>query len=464
MELLLAKERILKLIQAWDEKQIESWSFPVLLPQLLNDSQTIDEMLKQREKAANMAVQKEREEQAEYLENSSNAIAPVLLTEKPEYSLSMGYEHLSTTPEMESDEVIKSSAKKLVPIPSEYEVTFDDENECDVPVCEDSSTFDVLEDHYEILSDFNNNDISSDDDAFEDIKYVEASPLDSELVSLEEEHDVYQEESLTWKIFFKSKTLFFSSSSFPIFENSVSSLSYSDNSLHEFYIFSDHTIDIFDNSLPEHDSFCFKMELDQGRLTSVVMKDISDNSLPEHDSFCFKMELDQGRLTSVVMKDISDNSTNDTLLEEVDLFLALDNSIPLGIENFDYESEGDIHFLEELLVDDSIPLPKNESSNFDHHNDPSFSRPSPEPPDVEFCFDFEPNSEKVISDIDELNEDECFDLGGEIDVFSNIKDDDYFPFIFAIRIFLPYLIYPEVSSLLLSAGNEDTIFDPGIST
>nr|GEZ10651.1 hypothetical protein [Tanacetum cinerariifolium] len=50
-----------------------------------------------------------------------------------EHSLSMGYEHLSITPETESDEVTKSNAKKLLPIPSECEVTFDDEIECDVP-------------------------------------------------------------------------------------------------------------------------------------------------------------------------------------------------------------------------------------------------------------------------------------------------------------------------------------------
>nr|GEV95388.1 integrase, catalytic region, zinc finger, CCHC-type, peptidase aspartic, catalytic [Tanacetum cinerariifolium] len=64
MEVLLAKERILNLIQAWHEKQIKSWSLPELLPHLLNDSRTIDEMLKQREQATNLAVQKEQEEQA----------------------------------------------------------------------------------------------------------------------------------------------------------------------------------------------------------------------------------------------------------------------------------------------------------------------------------------------------------------------------------------------------------------
>nr|GEZ40279.1 hypothetical protein [Tanacetum cinerariifolium] len=332
----------------------------------------------------------------------------------------MGYKHPSTILEMESDEVIKSSVKNIFQIPSECEVTFDNESERDVPVCEDSSTFDILKDHSEILSDFNNDETSSDDDAFEDIEYVEAS-----LVSLEEEND--------------------SLSLFPIFEKSDNSLSYSDNSLPEFETFRDHTEETISGSTTAH----------------------ANNSLLEYDSFCFKIEPDQGRLTSVVMNDISDNSTNDPLLEEVDLFLALDNSIPLGIENFDYDSDGDIRFLEELISDDSFPLPKNESSNFDHHNDLSFPRPPPKPPKVEFFFDFEIDSGELISavinNIDELNEDECFDPGREIDVFANIKDDNYFPFIFFIRIFLPYLTYPEVSPLFLSTRSEDTIFDPGIS-
>nr|GEU49817.1 hypothetical protein [Tanacetum cinerariifolium] len=404
-----------------------------------------------------------------------NAITPILPTEEPEYSPSMGYENLSTTLKTKSDKVIKSSVEKLVPIPREYVVTSDNENECDVPVCEDSSTFDVLKDHSEVLSDSNNDDISSDDDAFEDIEYVEASPLDSKLVSLEEENDVYQEEKefdledvlQIQDVILREKLLNInrliadiesfndnptsdcvlkSSSSFPIFENSDNSLSYLDNSLPKFETFSDHTEETRSGSTTAH----------------------ANNSLPECDSFCFEIEPNQGRLTSVVMKDISDNSINDPLLEEVDLFLASDNLAPSGIENNDYDSEGDVNFLEELLSDDLLHLFKNESSIFDHHDDPSFPRPPPEPPDVEFFFDFEPNSEELISvvmnNIDGLNEEECFNPGSEIDVFSNVEDDDYFPFMFVIRIFLSYLIYPEVSPLLLSAGSEDTIIDPGIST
>ncbi|GJX07377.1 hypothetical protein Tco_0195309 [Tanacetum coccineum] len=70
IRVLLAKEKILKLIQDWDEKPIKPWSLPELLLPLFNDSRTINEMLKQREekriereKVANLAVQKEQEEQ-----------------------------------------------------------------------------------------------------------------------------------------------------------------------------------------------------------------------------------------------------------------------------------------------------------------------------------------------------------------------------------------------------------------
>nr|GFA98465.1 hypothetical protein [Tanacetum cinerariifolium] len=70
-------------------------------------------------------------------------------------------------------------------------------------------------------------------------------------------------------------------------------------------------------------------------------------------------------------------------MEEIDLFLATEDLMPSSIENDDYDSEGDIHFLEELLSDDTLPLPKNESFNFDHHDDPSFPCPPPKPPDVE---------------------------------------------------------------------------------
>ncbi|GJV41303.1 hypothetical protein Tco_1419743 [Tanacetum coccineum] len=92
----------------------------------------------------------------------------------------MGEEHLSTIPETESDKVTKSSVEDLVPIPSESDGISNDT--CDVPFCNNSPPLDVLNDHFEIFYDFNDDCTSSDNDSFEDIDYVEASPSDSELV------------------------------------------------------------------------------------------------------------------------------------------------------------------------------------------------------------------------------------------------------------------------------------------
>ncbi|GKE00467.1 hypothetical protein Tco_1388450 [Tanacetum coccineum] len=125
---------------------------------------------------------------------------------------------------------------------------------------------------------------------------------------------------------------------------------------------------------------------------------------------------------------------SDFLIEEVDTFLILEESIPLGIES-DFDLEGDIIFLNDLLNDDPIP-------EYEH-----------------FIFDIEPDA-PMINNFDELNEDKCFDLGGGEIVFSpNVEDDDSFTFF--IRTFLPFLTYPKDSLLLFSTGSEDTIFDPG---
>nr|GFC52563.1 hypothetical protein [Tanacetum cinerariifolium] len=66
-----------------------------------------------------------------------------------------------------------------------------------------------------------------------------------------------------------------------------------------------------------------------------------------------------------------------------------------------------------------------------------------------------------MNDNDEL---ECLDPRDEFDVSTNNENDDYFPFMFVIQIFLPYLFYPKVFSFLFSAESEDTIFDPGFTS
>ncbi|GJZ32021.1 hypothetical protein Tco_0577457 [Tanacetum coccineum] len=122
---------------------------------------------------------------------------------------------------------------------------------------------------------------------------------------------------------------------------------------------------------------------------------------------------------------------SDSNREEIDIFSGPDDLIPPGIES-DFDSEEDI--IDNLLNDDPIP---------------EYER---------LTFDIEPDV-TVINNVDELNEDECFDPGGgEI----NVEVDDSFTFV--IWTFLSYLTYLEDSPLLLSTGSEDTIFNPDIST
>ncbi|GKB37734.1 hypothetical protein Tco_0882676, partial [Tanacetum coccineum] len=104
-------------------------------------------------------------------------------------SLSIGDEYLDTISATKSDKVIKSSVVDLVPIPIESEGIPD--NMCDVPFRNNSLPLDISKDQFECFSDCNDDSTLIDDDSFsiDDINYVDASPPDSELVSLEEVKD-----------------------------------------------------------------------------------------------------------------------------------------------------------------------------------------------------------------------------------------------------------------------------------
>nr|GEU89146.1 hypothetical protein [Tanacetum cinerariifolium] len=270
---------------------------------------------------------------------------------EPEYPLSMGYEHLSITPETESDEVTESNAENLLPIPSECKVILKDKRDCDVPV----STIDVCDNHSDIFSDSKiDDDVSVYDNDFEDIEYVEASLSDPEIVSIEVENVVQQEEE---------------------------------------------EVDLEDIS--QIQDVVLREKLLKTRSGNTTH---ADNSLSEYDSFCFEIEPDLERLINLVKNNIYNDSLNDPLLEEADLFLAFDNSIPPGIENVADDSEGDIHFLEELLINDSIL--SHESSNSNFEDNPSVSRPPPEPPDAE--TDAKEEIPFVMNDKDKFDEDYYF--------------------------------------------------------
>nr|GEX17199.1 hypothetical protein [Tanacetum cinerariifolium] len=368
-----------------------------------------------------------------------HAITPILPTKEPEYSLSIGNEHLSTIPKTESDEVIESSAKNLLPIPSEYEVTSDNESGCDVPVKDKSSlVFTTFSNPiFDCNDDFNSSDdesISDEDVPIEDFK-VYLNPLfdDDEINSNEIDPHCFNAESDFVESLSNHDALIDSSPKFDFlkeFSGALMPTSIADE----------------ERIRREHEEYISLMEkLFFINLVPRPMENFHSNTI-----------IETLPTTPIPVED------SDSQREEIDIFTSMDDLLPPRIKSDNYDLERDIHFLEELHIDDSIPFPKNESS--DHHNNPSFPRPPPEPPDVEFFFDSKPEViSTVINNINELNEDEYFKPEGEINVSTNVEDDDYFPFMFAIRIFLPYLIYPKVSPLLLSAESEDTIFDPGIS-
>nr|GEY01575.1 hypothetical protein [Tanacetum cinerariifolium] len=121
----------------------------------------------------------------------------------------------------------------------------------------------------------------------------------------------------------------------------------------------------------------FDPEEDSRRVEKLLYDNSSPRPLKEPNS-----ENSNGVIESFSPSPIPVKSS-DSLMKEIDIFLALDDSIPSSIENDDYDSEEDILFLEELLSNDSPSLSENESFHFD---DPSSPCPPAKPPDVEFSL------------------------------------------------------------------------------
>ncbi|GJX91279.1 hypothetical protein Tco_0344605 [Tanacetum coccineum] len=199
--------------------------------------------------------------------STSKAITPDLPIEEPDNSLSMGDEHLDTT----------SSIEILVPIPSELEGISDDT--CDVPVCDDSSTFDALNDNSEILSDSNNDDTSSDDDDFEDVEYV----------SLEEVNDDQEEKEFDLDDIFQIQDVILREKLLNVHRLITNIESLKNNPTPDFVFKSPSSF----HTVMDSDSF-----FEESGLTSIAMNNNSTNdplleavnsndSLPEFESFHF---------------------------------------------------------------------------------------------------------------------------------------------------------------------------------
>nr|GEY74361.1 hypothetical protein [Tanacetum cinerariifolium] len=108
----------------------------------------------------------------------------------------------------------------------------------------------------------------------------------------------------------------------------------------------------------------------------LIKKFLYDNSSP-HPPKEIDSENSDAAIESFSYSPIPVNDS-DSFMEEIDLSLTPDDSMPPGIEDDDYDSEGDILILEELPSNDSLSLPEIESFHFDI---PSSPRPLAKPPD-----------------------------------------------------------------------------------
>ncbi|GJX29687.1 hypothetical protein Tco_0237766 [Tanacetum coccineum] len=309
----LAEERFLKIKQAVEEEQNQPENIQELLLKLINDLQILNGIqLKQEEQAAKVSSQYWKpsifyDDDDEDDEESSIPLRDII----SEPSLS------------ESDEENESSVKDLNLTPSESEDLSDNESECDMPVCDDSSSKNEVRLIEKLLND----------------------------------------------------------DSFP------------------------HSLEELNYEIPD-----------------AIIESFSPSPIPVEDI--------------------------DSLMEEIDIFLAPDDSIPLGIKNDDYDLEGDVLFLAELLNNDYISLPEYESYHVDFYNVPSSPRPPEKPPDDDVYFDIEPDTRVLTTKV--------------VDDISDNSTRELYVHVPNVLTTLP-ILYPVFDTLLpFSSENEDIVFNPGI--
>nr|GEV55534.1 hypothetical protein [Tanacetum cinerariifolium] len=312
---------------------------------------------------------------------------------------------------------------------------------CDVPFHENSLPLDVSKDQFEDFFDSNDDSTSIDDDSFsiDDIEYVEASAPNSELVSLEVmeifipevggidtdilltiKDDILREKLLNINLLIANiealkdnPTVYFDF----ITKSSSTSLN--------FLLKETNTIE---NSLSKSETFCFDLEEISSGSTTIH----SDISLPDYEAFYDDH-----------VKEISSGSTT---------------------------THSDSSFYDSFIVDLSInPFPSAGRSDFYKFAD-ELAHIISSPEYNCFCFKNEPNSGDftmdVVEDIFPTREPRVrvhnvlptLQLNLDFILFSESL------FTYVVLIFLPFLSYSVAPQYLLSFGNEDTIFDPGIST
>ncbi|GJU93889.1 putative reverse transcriptase, RNA-dependent DNA polymerase [Tanacetum coccineum] len=377
-------------------------------------------------------------------EDYAIAITPVLSPEEPVDSLIMEDEHLDAIPATKSNEVIKSSVENLVQIPSASKGISN--GGCDVPLCDNPTPLEAFKEHSKTIIDSNNDSTSNDDDYpyGEDINYVDASPSDAEIVSLEVveivipkvrgvdtdilltiKHDILREKLLNVNLLIANiKAL--KDNHVPSSDFVIKSPSTFPNSFLE-------ETNTFDNSLTEYETFRFNLE----EISSGSTTTLSNYSLPDYEVF----NLDDDHIE----EKSSGSTTTHADFSQYNLFI-----FDLSINPFPPADRSDFYheeFADELAHIISPP----ECDCFYFKNEPELGDFT-----MDVVGDIYPTREPRVHVPNVLPTHPTLDLDLDFILLSEPL------FTYIIWIFLPFFTYPVTPPYLLSCGNEDTIFDPGI--
>ncbi|GJV16205.1 hypothetical protein Tco_1361528 [Tanacetum coccineum] len=366
-------------MQAWDKffevKHAQSEEVQELLRKLVQDLQSINEELAEyiNTPSWNLPTSSYDDDDDEYYFTTQEyfiACSTVITPDLPiPNSHIMDDEHLDTSPETESNEENESSVKHLNLTPSESKDASD--GVCDLPVYDDFPKSHLVS-FSNPLFDINDDCTSSDDESFseEDIPMENFKFFSNPIFDL-------NEEIVSTKVNLIQNEVLESITSIPPGIDSF----YAESNLIECLLNQNTLIDSSSKIDSLLDEFVGELtllksippgidddNLDPEGEIHLVERLIYDNSSPRPpEELNVENYIESFSPSPIPVED------SDSLMEEIDLFLTPDDSMPPGIENDDYDSEGDIPFLEELLRNDSSSLSENESFHF---NIPS----SPHPP------------------------------------------------------------------------------------
>ncbi|GJS71824.1 hypothetical protein Tco_0704665 [Tanacetum coccineum] len=453
---LLAEKSILTVMQTLEEKHNDTESMQKLLLQLSKDLQTLgntSNQLKQEEQDSSQywkpPIYYSDNDDDFYRESidetpPSDEITPDLpITD----SLVMEDKHLDTIPETDSDDKIESSVKNLNLIPSESEDLSDYVSKCDLPIFDDSP-LDVFEDNCVIFSrplfdsygDSTSSEYSSDNESFLEEYVFSNLPYEFNLESISSDVNPIYDEVL----------------------EDIDGINYLNDSIIDFSPMIDSLLQEFTGELalinpipPGIAGANFDPEGD----ISLVEKLLYDNSSPRPPK-----ELNS-KISDAIIESFSSSpipvKDSDSLMEEINIFLVADDSIPSGIDSDGYNSEEDNLFLEyepdpgeltRVVVEDIFGEPRVHMPNV-LPTHPTLCQ------DLDFTLSTDFSGSDLVVSFPSRNRNKTFDTGISIEVQSKRS--------LSLNKFSISFISDPLSLVLetllpFSSKIEDKVFNPGI--